>query len=644
MNDLADLLEQAGVRTALVVDDAYDQVPTANDLTVDQDEWINFFEDLSDADRRAVSEFFPEYDRMRADELRVSNEFIAVLWANRDALGDGVVDALFARYQHDMETDLAYLESLVSQLEALGLACEKTGRDFQKDAETVDLIVIDLFLGSGQEQQDIERSIVNLKQVVEKRVGRPPLVVLMSRSPRLSDKREEYRDRAGLFESAFRIIRKAELIEPNKLSRVLSRLSNHYSDSLKLAEFLFAWNSGIEGARERTSRLIRRLDLPEISQVRHLLLEAEEAPTGGYLVDVFDRVLQHELEADASIIDAAIALNDLTPEKYPPPYVAGSRELQNLVHSSLFQHPERLRLSGSESRVSFGDLIRRKPLVDGAEAEMLTDISGDNILAVMSPACDLQRQGAKRVLLLVGDVRALVPSEWTYKSDSARTSVYKFEGGQAFWIKWNLKHIETVSHQQLDVLLGADGEFEVSARLRESHAIELQQKLLADLGRIGMPAAMPATFSVDVSVYVPGLEKKPLILNVPALDDTSGVCYVGRDKEMRLVLCEEVCEAICDAVQAIDLSTVHQNSHEALEYLRSTSELLLALEKGISLPGQASNAWKDIPSPTGATRELHRQIQPRVVGLIGNFGCVDKSLSNPELNKAGILIVVRFPE
>lgn len=655
--------ETIAVRTALIVDDAFDQVPTAGDLAIDVNEWGHFFDDLSDVDKKAIAEIFPQYEDMRADELQRSSEFVAVLWQHKDDVATVAVTALFARYVADMQTDLRYLEMLRQQLEAVGLHCQQAGRDFQAEAAATDLIVIDLFLGSGQEQDDIERSIKSLRRVIESRSGRPPLVILMSRSHRLAEKRADYRDRAGLFESAFRIINKTDLERPGKLARILTRLSDHYADSLKLAAFLHAWNAGMDGARQRTATAIRRLDLPEIAQVRQLLLDTEEAPTGAYLVDVFDRVLLHELESEAAIIDAAIALKELTTSKYPPPYVAGSRELQALVHCALFQHPQRLRLPGSESKVSFGDVMRRKastvkavppPEVERGDEEPralasqgpLWDIGSNQAVVVMSPACDLQRQAAKRVLLLVGDVRPLVPSEWTYREDPARTSVYRIDAEQTFWIKWDVKHIETLSHRELEALLAVDGEFEVVARLRESHAIELQQKLLANMGRIGLPAAMPATFEVALNVYVPNLEKKLAPISIPVLGVSPGVCYVGRpgDQEKRLVLNDDACEAICDAIQVLDLSQVHATAHEAIEYLRSTEELLRALVTGVTLPSMTSTGWKDIPSPTGATRTVGQHVQPRVLGLVGNAATMDiqKVLTNSEVGKAGVVLVVRL--
>lgn len=644
MTGLTELLEQAQVRRALVVDDAYDQVPLASDLALDVAELTHFFEDATDDDIATLREIYPRYDETRADELQTSDEFVALLWQHRGRLRPELVDPLFQRYEIDTATDREHLTTLVQRLGTFGLTCETAGRRFQEKATTADLIVIDLYLGSTQGEADSTVSIESLTRVMADRQDRPPLVILMSRSPRLDDKREEFRDSVGLFESAFRIIRKAELADSGKLQRLLTRLAAHYADSLKLASFLCAWNEGLNQARKRTSRLIRTLDLADYAQIRQLLLSAESEPTGSYLVDVFDRVLQHEIESEAPIIDAAIELNALTSETYPPPYVAGSRDLQNLVHRSLFQHGERLRLRGAEgSRVAFGDLLRRKtvsPSFDASVAQktpsLLNDISGTDVLTVLTPACDLQHQLAKRVLLLAGALQPLQPADWSYEEKPLRTPVVELSDGR-WWIKWDLKHIETLSHAELAQILDAENGFEITARLREAHALELQQKLLSNLGRVGLIAPMPATFRMRVEAYLPDAKGGLVRLNIPALEQSDGVCYVGRagQGDMRVVLCEGACEAICAAIESYDLTLVQANAREAVTYLLRSGELLQTLEQGVSLPSPQAQGFKDIPSPSGA---LKSDGKPRVIGLvIRNRDMQDVKLKG-EVAKAGIVL------
>ena len=645
MIHLNTILEQANIRRVLVVDDFYDAIPLASDLSaLDADEWPRFFDDVNDDDRTVLLDIFADYDNVRADDLQASDEFVAALWNNRDRLRHDLIAPLFERYMTDTEADRHYLETLIGRLTAYGLICDTAGRQFQFKADGADIILIDLFLGTDQDADAMTESVVGLVKVIEGRAARPPLVILMSRSPRLEAKRQEFRDRSGLFESAFRIIRKADIADDGKLQSVLARLASHYGESLKLTAFLLAWQKSIRDASERTARLIRTLDLPDYGQINQLLLSAEGEPTGCYLVDVFDRVLQHEVEREAAIIDAAIELNSLTSEMYPPPYIAGSRDLQDLVHRSLFQNRERLRLKGAEgSCVAFGDLLRRKTPPANADVDaaqpytILPDIGRSDILAVLTPACDLQRQGAKRVLLLAGTLKELRPTDWIYEPNPIRTPIIEFSDGSRFWIKWNLKHIETISSPSLDQALDDLNGFEVVARLRESHALELQQRLLSDLGRVGQVASMPATFAMRVEIYVPDQQRKPLLLDIPVLSATDGVCYVGRAglKEMRLVLPEDACEAICEALKVLDLGKVNTNARHTLTFLRENNgELMEALIKGITLPSFDNKSEVEIPSPFGTQESASGNQKVRSIAWV----CRNKDIDdNVTINKPGVV-------
>ncbi len=639
MTALAELLAEKGILRALVVDDAYDPMPRAADLTIDVDEWTNFFDDLQDADAEIIRGFAPEYDALPTAELPANNSFVATLWQNRNSLRPELINPVFARYDADMATDLAYVDTLVAELQGLGLQVETAGRNFQQQAAGVDLIVIDLFLGSVQDADAIAESKSKLRQVIDLRRGRPPLVILMSRSGRLEEKREEFRDSTGLLASGFRIVRKVDLRTDGKLARLLRRLAFHRTDSSRLAAFMDAWQLGVSDAMARTVGLMRTLDLPDYAQIQQLLLSEEGEPTGSYIVDVFDRVLQHEIEREAAIIDAAISLNEITSTEYPPPYVVGSPDLQQLVYRSLFQNAERLRLTGPAGGVAFGDILRPIPRPgDPPLPSPIADVGPDHVLAVLTPACDLQRGGAKRVLLLVGELRPLGARDWSYADDPVRTPVIELDATR-YWIKWDLKHIDTISHEVLGASLAADGGLALVGRLRESHALELQQKMLSAMGRVGLPALMPATFAMQVQVAYPGPDRAPVVLAIPALQN-DGVCFVGRPgtAKMRLVLSEDAGEAVSAAIAALDVATVHPNAADALRYLQDNpGELLDALAIGLPLPAPDATTYKQIPSPSGALIGQN----PRNIGLILRNGKEDALIDGGLIPKAGIVVLTR---
>jgi len=635
---LQELLNERGVKSALIVDDACDTVPRAVDIGVDRRAWTIFNDDLSPEQRGRIEEEYPEATERRFEELVADDGYVATVWNLRTELGE-IAQPVFADYVTDQENDERYVGLVKRKLEALGLACVTAGRDFAEPAKTSDLIVIDLFFGNAQGNEALNISKRLLREAIKPRADSPPLVILMSRSPRIEAKKDEFRDDVGLVDSAFRIIMKSDLDENNRLERQLERLAENAIESRDLARFFNAIEIGVSGAADRTVRLFRKLKLSDIGQIQQLLLSAEGEPTGSYLVDVFDRVLQHEIEAEAGIIDAAEKLNEFKTLRHPTPYVAGSSELQELVQRLLTQNQNRLRLPGSiDAVVAFGDILR---LREGTDAErvkgsLLVDLGSDKVALVLTPACDLQRKGAPRILLLIGEVKELAPKDWSYSGD-ARTAAIRLDG-ELRWIKWNLKNIDTVSQTALEAAL-KDGDIRTVARLRDAHAIELQQRVLAGLGRVGLVAPMPATFPVEVEVLYANAEGRLAPLPVAALSD-GAVCFVGRDdggkQNTRLVMTEGGCDGIIEAVAGLDGNQVAPAARTAFDHIRATSDLRKLLSKGIDLNNVGATNWKLIPSETGADKNV------RSMAIVAwNYVIPDEPLKRDVLNKTGIALLIK---
>lgn len=656
MTNLPNILSVAGVRTVLIVDDAYDPVPLAIDLALDFDVWDIFFSDAMEGDRAVMREIFPAYETTDAQDLRSSDVFVSALWTNRLRLAPELVDPLFQRYEDNKSYDLEVLGRLNNQLIAQGLTCETAGREFLSKAKDADLIFMDLFLGSYENESAQRVSTNGLLKVIEERSDRPPLVVLMSSSTRLDINIRAFRDESGLFESIFHPIGKKDFADESKLTRVLHLLGSHYLDSLKLIRFVNAWGRGIKNAGERTSRLIRRLDLSDHANIKRLLLDNEKQPTGSYLVDVFDRVLQHEVEADAAIIDAARDLNSLTKLTYPPPHGPGVLDLQDLVHRSLFQNKERIRLQGTLGiPVAFGDLLRRK-----SPPEMATDTSSPSptswpgkrignrqVLVVLTPACDLQRiqpDDLQSILLLVGTLEPLAPHDW-YQSAGDRTPVVEFEGGERFSIRWDPKHFETIQPADLIETLSSPTGLEVIARLRETHALELQQRLLSSLGRVGQVATMPSAFPTIVEAFYTASDGKLARLDLPGCEGSNAICYrgpVGNSMVTCLVPSIDLCDAIDYAVKGLDIGLVCSNSREAVNHLKTSSDLWHVLTPGIYLPEKAKSL-KVLDSPTVTVINGKGEVVPKNIGLITRNAEVKVgfSLNGSYTPTAGVILAIR---
>ncbi len=440
MTDTKSILAAAGITKALVIDDGFDSDPSPADVS-DSRLWAQFFDDINEETERRIISLYPAYESARPEDLMESEDFINFLWRTGD-LREGYASQLFSEFVRLKTDDKRYLDSLIGILSSFGLNVLTAGKVGPIDNLDAKLIIADLFLGAAQDKGAIEASIERIKSIYDARRSEPPLIILMSRSSRLEEKRAVFRDEVGIYESTFRIIRKTELVTAGRLARLLSTLASHYSEALKLARFIYAWDEGLNAARKRTLNAIRLLDLPDIAQIQQLLLSAEGSPPGSYLVDVFDRVLLHEVEQEGAIINAALALDELTTKNYPPPYVSGSPNLQSLVHKTLFQNKERLKLPGSGCVVAFGDLLLRKPLVMSEEQgpkmppTRLGKISRGEILLVISPACDLQRTVESEILLIKGELERVTYADWNSSDHAAlRTPIIELSELPAYGIK-----------------------------------------------------------------------------------------------------------------------------------------------------------------------------------------------------------------
>lgn len=638
---LKELLAERGIKKALIVDDAFDDVPMAVDIDPGSEDWPNFNDDLTPEGRAAIAAAYPPAADLPFDALIADDGYVATVWAMRDELGKPAQD-VFAQYLKDQASDQFHVELAREKLTALGLECVISGRDFEAEIGDVDLVLIDLFLNKRQDDLALADSKQRLRQALKKRLPTPPLVLLMSRSPRLPLKREEFRDEVGLIDSGFRIVAKSELEDGDRLELQLERLAENAADTRNLARFFAELENGMAAATARTLTLMRKLRLSDIGQIQQLLLSAEGEPVGSYLVDVFDRVLQHEIEREGGIISAAQELNGFSEARHPPPYVAGSPDLQELVERLLTQNARRLDLPGAiDAVVTFGDVLTVTANADleRLEKSLLVAMEPDKALLVLTPVCDLQRGGAPRILFLVGTIKALSAKDWSYRDD-ARTGAIRL-GDELVWVKWDLKHVDTASHEQLKKAF-VDGDLMVGARLREAHALELQQKLLSGLGRVGLVANMPASFPVDVEAYYAGTDGRPKRLDVPALNE-GAVCYVGRDENseqmIRLVFTEDECDGLIDRLAAVEVEQVAETARTAFGHVNSTPDLRRMLIAGISLKGVSDSAWKQIDSETGKDKNI-----PKMGLLAWNYAFPNEPLAKGDLNKAGIILLVRDVE
>ena len=242
-----EIIAAAGIKSALIVDDGYDLVPRASELA-DVD-WDIFFDDaIGDALER-LEAIFPGFDPDSRADLRGDDAFIQTLWEHRGDLDDLVRD-LFADYVAKSLRDIKALGEIEEILTDLGIAFTKAGRDFVKAAQQVDLIIIDLFLGAAQSDEDRQTTVAGLKKVIDGRED-PPAVVLMSQIS-LTEEAPELRDEVELHASGFRSIQKKVIKKGARMRRIIATLATHREDKPSQAAQLIApsGSTGSDGSRK----------------------------------------------------------------------------------------------------------------------------------------------------------------------------------------------------------------------------------------------------------------------------------------------------------------------------------------------------------------------------------------------------------
>ncbi|EPG9417559.1 hypothetical protein MDW89_005287, partial [Klebsiella pneumoniae] len=202
MNDLINLLSDNKIKNALIIDDSFNIKPNVSNISYTLDDWDRFFDDLQNDDINLIRAHVKDYDDTDAEDLKTSDSFIETLWDLRDEIPAS--KTLFARYSSDMSHDLELLNKLKNTLNKFNIHSEELGIvDAYNDpklyeskilSNDVDIIFIDLFLGGEQDTSAQERSSNLIKRIISKRKNSPPLVILMSRSTLLQEKRIEFRD------------------------------------------------------------------------------------------------------------------------------------------------------------------------------------------------------------------------------------------------------------------------------------------------------------------------------------------------------------------------------------------------------------------------------------------------------------------
>ncbi|WP_335661024.1 hypothetical protein [Parasphingorhabdus sp.] len=476
-----------------------------------------------------------------------------------------MVGELFDDYIRKTDRNRGFLSRVEKVLDELSINYKKLGRDFVKKATEADLIIVDLYLGTAQQQADRDRTVEGLREIIKVRQT-PPSIILMSQLA-LHKKAPELRNEVGLHASGFRGVQKKDIEKSARLRGLIVGLAAHRDDSQKLAEFTRKWNEGTLEAVKKTATELRRIDIDDLHHIKTLLLASEGLRASSYMLDVLDRVLQFEIEANGEILAAAAALDKVS-EKPAPLTIAHDKDSFRLIERTVFQNPNRRQqVTGAVWPITFGDI-----LVSASEKNVSKTgiFKGDANKAffVASPECDFIRGNKLTTALLIsGELLPLEMGNIVLVSKQS-TPILDLGKRGRFQINWDFGHLETITLQRAKNLVAKNGPAKIAATLRDVSALSLRQQFAERFGAIGLLASPPRSFKLTASCHIPLKTGDFKIVEIGADNTLTGTMIINPNGKMAHIVFDYAHEAdFIEALLAIEINSLAAQSKAMVEKL-----------------------------------------------------------------------------
>lgn len=130
--------------------------------------------------------------------------------------------------------------------------------------------------------------------------------------------------------------------------------------------------------------------------------------------------------------------------------------------------------------------------------DVFTRPGSKDVYIVLNPQCDLERpkEATKdmSILLVPGTLHSLDDGE----EMPTKTDFFKFEN-ESYRISWHLKKVSTQPLNALPTWM-KKAKLERKYRMRLPYALDLQQKFISHISRVGLPVAPPIAHQLTISV------------------------------------------------------------------------------------------------------------------------------------------------
>ena len=586
-------LQMAGIRSAVVIDDAYN-TPDFDDLTAKiADFWAAIVrEESALTELKALKEGFEGEDD-------IDEELINALWTR--TLNEEQSSLLFpcknTLFSLQLE-NLADLAPLVGYLKRIGVTPILLGTKADLPEEQLKLFFLDFFLDPATaspspgeieaairefldgtpENPSIQASITMAKEILRK--NDDAFIILMSSKENVEVARDRFRQETDLIEGIFDYVPKEKLADERELNLILGISAASWTERQDIQRFVNAFETSLTEASSQFIDLIKSLSFEDYMYIYSHSLHEDGHPLGDYMSWLYKSLLGHLVHDQVQVIETQKRLDDINMEAYVPLKRAPSKHLVEMYSLSLTEPGP----SSNLTQLRLGDLYVNRT------KDVLLVINADCDLARLPPSPDSQSPDVLSILLHPG---RLEPVEKKFGHEHKVTKFFFLEE-EPYQIVWYYEGVFTKKYCELHKWLCDEG-YSKKARLITPHALEIQQHFAAKLTRVGMPVAPP--FSRPATVQVFGKNEDGTLKKLGA-DIPRGVVIDRKKfrfyKEGFIQLLERVAEGISHYTAIHDSCEVSKDRRDKVgknirrldAWLQDFAELFNLIESSHKLPSE----------------------------------------------------------
>ncbi|WP_127168556.1 hypothetical protein [Xanthomonas sp. BRIP62415] len=552
--NLIDSFHNAGITHAIIVDDAYDEVPSTP-LTRDQaQEVINGIGEKFDQLLRELRARVRVDDAEGWDELD-DEAFITACLVTLDGTGAlyrGKKDfpgaeTVFKTYDDQKASRRQEVDKLESKLVKANLTVQRYGAiESIDDSHPPHLLFLDLQMqDTAGGRVDTAAAISAYTRLHKKHEGNPFVFLMSTLSGALPSSAEAFRYAAGIFHSQFESIDKAIFSQDQMFEDLLTSYAVAYLHLGRMRASIDNVVSAINASADSLKQSLLDLDIADYRILQSNTAGIEKMPLGVYVTELSLEYLSYLIESDPRLWNFAAEVDAWRRENIPRSRFALRPSVRDVYMGNVIHAPSRLEQESKLKRgpkdgyFYLGDVFfRTEDCIKGREPR--------SALIIATPACDLARPDTlktdRTILLCQGRVTKTKAKEPipTARSGLPMTLLcHPADSSMKLHIEWNIKKLETWDAAIINRFARGTAVWTRVGRLRPLYALQVQHAITADLSRVGTqrPPSEPVPHGVELLVRTSGKWKSidavdassPLAAAVYRSEDQSRYSFVLSD-------------------------------------------------------------------------------------------------------------------